>query len=252
MISAPAARRCLTLTGHDDGSTRVGMEYLGDPPGSAGRVDRSATLQISMSRSRRFTTPCLTRRCRTPAPVWWPARRPTWPRNGSRAPRPRQLVTCTHSASWPTNASLGCLHSPVHRWRWQARTENVRYRRCLRPYRRRATPRPARRPPPGSTPETDLSYYGGHARGCHRPIDHTLRSGPDADVQARRHHEHPRPSPGAEGWDPRSSQPNLTGVNRKAFGGRPDGRAPRWAAGFRRVSLSLPRRRRFQGPSLGP
>ncbi len=31
-----------------------------------------------------------------------------------------------------------------------------------------------------------------------------------------------RPSPGAEGWEPRSSQPNLTGVNQKAFGGRPD------------------------------
>jgi hypothetical protein len=47
----------------------------------------------------------------------------------------------------------------------------------------------------GPSPKPILGEHnGGYARGCYRLVDHALRSASAADVLARRHHEHPRPS----------------------------------------------------------
>ena len=51
----------------------------------------------------------------------------------------------------------------------------------------------------GQTDDQVAAPNGGNGRGCHRPVYHTLRLAPDADVLVRRHHDHPRQVPGAEG-----------------------------------------------------
>ena len=79
-----------------------------------------------------------------------------------------------------------------------------------RPARSPAAAAGPRRPPPGRAPAAPRTGpaaprcaargpHRGHARrGCHRPVYHTLRLAPDADVLVRRHHDHPRQVPGAE------------------------------------------------------
>ena len=55
-------------------------------------------------------------------------------------------------------------------------------------------------------------HNGGYARGCRWLLERALRSASDVDVQAHVGTATVRPYAWrVKGWDPRSSQPNLTG-----------------------------------------